>query len=552
MVSHIVGGLLAALVLASYFISTGAFGLAALLAAAAFLSPLGIAAYLSRTGQLDHAHLLAAVQLSVLITIATSLSGGSSSFAIVWLVLVPLGAALSGNRRLLVAASILSIANLIGLHLATTTGVLPNAVSMPPLVALASHVGAALYAGVLVASIQHVHRTAARQLEASRAAYRLIAENTSDLVTRHDRHGRATFASQASEALLGIKSDVLVQRGFEAALRPADAVRCYDAIAQCLALRQVVSVEIEMAGGNGDEKSRWLELRCKPLPTMPGSGAPTGAIVVTRDVTARKQHDMAMKQARDAAESASRAKSAFIATISHELRTPLNAIIGFSEMLHRDLQNKSREPRQAEYCHIIKDSGEHLMGLVKDLLDVSKIEAGKLSICTEPFRVGDVVKCSVDTLVPAMSAKAIEIDVTVAEDVGEIVADRRACKQMLMNLLSNACKFTKEGGRIDLSVALDQDEVVLAVRDTGIGITADHVARLGEPFYQVDSSYTRALEGAGLGLTIVRGLVELHGGRLEIESELGKGSCFTIVLPLDAEASPVTDDAATDPVALVA
>ncbi len=552
MASHIIGGILLALALTGLFITADAFGAAALSVSITLLSAIAIAIYVSRTGQLDRAHMLAAIQISVIVTVAASLSGGSASLVIGWLVLVPLAVAASANRRLLVGASILAIGSLIGLYLATAAGVLPNAVSAPSLVLLASHVGAALYDGALVALIQNHHRSAATQLEASRAAYCLISENTSDLVTRHDRNGRIVFASPASTALFGIAPDVLVRRGLDAAMRPADAARCYDAIAQCLALREAVSIEVEMASRSDGKSSQWMELKCKPLPTMPGSGAPTGVIAVTRDITARKLHDIAMRQAQDAADSASRAKSAFIATISHELRTPLNAIIGFSEMLHRDMQTKSADPRQVEYCRIIKDSGDHLMSLVKDLLDVSKIEAGKRTICAEPFRVGDVVKCSVDTLVPAVKAKAIEIDVVIAEDVGEIVGDRRACKQILINLLSNACKFTSEGGRIELAVALDQDEVHLSVRDTGIGITTDHIARLGEPFYQVDSSYSREIEGAGLGLAIVRGLVDLHGGRLEIESELGKGSCFTVVLPLDAEAAPVTDDKAVDPVALVA
>jgi cell cycle sensor histidine kinase DivJ len=147
-----------------------------------------------------------------------------------------------------------------------------------------------------------------------------------------------------------------------------------------------------------------------------------------------------------------------------------------------------------------------------------------------------VIKSSVDTLLPAAAAKSIAIDVSIAGDLDEVVADPRACKQMLMNLLSNACKFTPAGGKINLSATTANACVLLAVRDSGIGISADHVARLGQPFYQVDSSYTRQLEGAGLGLAIVRGLVELHNGRLEIESEPGKGSCFKLILPLDVEA----------------
>ena len=389
----------------------------------------------------------------------------------------------------------------------------------------------AVYAATAVTALIQTHRLTRRALDESRAAYRLIADNTSDLITRHDARGKVTFASSAATALLGVAPSRLVRYGLAAAMRPTDATRCHEAISECLELGVAVTAEIEIVPLSTTAMPKWVELRCVPAP------AADGVIVVMRDVTSRKWHGLAMKQARDEAESASRAKSSFIATISHELRTPLNAIIGFSELLHRELLLKSREPRQAEYSRIIHDSGQHLMSLVKDLLDVSKIEAGKLTICSEPFRIGDVIRSSVDTLHPAANAKSIVIDVSIAADLDEMVADPRACKQMLMNLLSNACKFTPAGGRIHLCATTANDDVVLSVRDSGIGIPADHVARLGQPFYQVDSSYTRQLEGAGLGLAIVRGLAELHNGRLEIESEPGSGSCFTLILPLDSEAA---------------
>jgi two-component system, cell cycle sensor histidine kinase DivJ len=401
----------------------------------------------------------------------------------------------------------------------------------------------AFYAVTGVAALHRSHRLTRLALEESRAAYRLVADNTSDVVTRYDADGKITFASAAAKTLLGIAPSRLVKHGLTAAMRAADAARCHEAIAECLELGTTVTVEIEVAPLS-NAAPKWLELRCAPL------AAAAGAVVVMRDVTTRKWHALAMRQAHDEAESASRAKSSFIATISHELRTPLNAIIGFSELLHRELLLKSREPRQAEYSRIIHDSGQHLMSLVKDLLDVSKIEAGKLTICSEPFQIIDVIKSSVDTLLPAAAAKSIAIDVSIAGDLDEVVADPRACKQMLMNLLSNACKFTPAGGKIHLSATSANARLVLAVRDSGIGIPADHVARLGQPFYQVDSSYTRQLEGAGLGLAIVRGLVELHNGRLEIESEPGRGSCFKLILPLDVEAIPETPP--LRPIALVA
>jgi cell cycle sensor histidine kinase DivJ len=396
---------------------------------------------------------------------------------------------------------------------------------------------AALLAAVLTVAtggvvLLKMHRAALADLASCRAEQKLVAENALDVVVRHDRQGTIDFVSPGAQELLGIAPSQLLEHGLAVAMSIGDALRCRDAIAQCIELGAPASLEMEIAGGAAP---RWIEFRCKPLADA------EGAVAVMRDITARRWHAIAMRQAREEAESASRAKSAFIATISHELRTPLNAIIGFSEMLHREFSDNESATRHAEYSRIIHESGEHLMSLVRDLLDISKIEAGRLTICAEPFHAPDVIASSVDTLRPAVEAKGITFDVAIAEDLGEISADRRACKQMLMNLLSNACKFTPEGGRIGLAAAIEGTNVVLAVRDSGIGIAPDHVARLGEPFYQVDNSHARQLEGAGLGLAIVRGLADLHGGRLEIESALGEGSCFRLVLPLDAEARSASD-----------
>lgn len=396
---------------------------------------------------------------------------------------------------------------------------------------------AGIAAALAVAALAKSHREALKQLDAARALHDLIADNATDLVTRHDGRGALTYASRASHEVLGVSPARLVNRGLASAMSADSVVRCQDAIAQCLELGAPVSIDVEITHAAA---ARWVEFRCKPLPDG------VGAVAVMRDVTARRWHAIAMRQAREEAESASRAKSAFIATISHELRTPLNAIIGFSEMLHRELYAEAGDSRHADYSRIIRESGEHLLSLVRDLLDVSKIEAGRLTICAEAFQAPDVISSSVDTLRPAIAAKSIALDVSIADDLGEMVADQRACKQMLMNLLSNACKFTPEGGRIELTATVEGPRAVFSVRDNGIGIAPDHVAQLGEPFYQVDSSHSRQLEGAGLGLAIVRGLADLHGGRLEIESALGEGSCFRLVLPLDVDAREAITEAAVD------
>ena len=400
----------------------------------------------------------------------------------------------------------------------------------------ATLLAAGIAGAIAIAGLIKTHRATLAELDACRDIQNLVADNATDLVTRHDARGAIAYASPAANALLGVSPALLMRRGLTAAMSVGNAARCQEVISQCLEIGTPTSVEIEISVGGA---ARWIEFRCKPL------AGGESVVAVMRDVTARRWHAIAMRQAREEAESASRAKSAFIATISHELRTPLNAIIGFSEMLHRELSADAGAARHADYSRIVRESGEHLMSLVKDLLDVSKIEAGRLSICTEPFHAPDMIASSVDTLRPAIAAKEITLDVSVAGDLGEVVADQRACKQMLLNLLSNACKFTPQGGRIELDALVDRANVVLSVRDNGLGIAPDHVARLGEPFYQVDSSHSRQLDGAGLGLAIVRGLVDLHGGRFEIESTLGEGSCFRLVLPLDSEAHS-SDPAAGD------
>src|SRR5690606_39128434 len=214
---------------------------------------------------------------------------------------------------------------------------------------------AGLVAAIAVAALLKIHRATLSELDACRALHHLVADNATDLVTRHDRRGAVTFASPAASVLLGVSPSVLAHRGLTAAMSVGNAARCYDAIKQCVELGTPVSVEVEIADGAA---ARWIEFRCKPL--LGGASV----VAVMRDVTARRWHAIAMRQAREEAESASRAKSAFIATISHELRTPLNAIIGFSEMLHRELCKETGDARQDDYSRIIHESGEHLMSLV--------------------------------------------------------------------------------------------------------------------------------------------------------------------------------------------
>src|SRR4029079_5063728 len=238
----------------------------------------------------------------------------------------------------------------------------------------------------------------------------------------------------------------------------------------------------------------------------PGSG----------DISLRKAQEAEILRTRDEAESASRAKTQFLANMSHELRTPLNAVIGFSEILNRELFGAIGEQRYRDYARLIHESGEHLLNVVNDILDMSKIEAGKFKIVKELFDVGSLVNSCGDVMRHAAEKKDIGLSREVAPGVPELLADKRACKQMLLNVISNAVKFTDSGGHVRVSARVEKDMVQFEVTDNGIGVAEQDLPKLGNPFVQADNSYDRSYDGAGLGLSVVKGLARLHGGRFEI------------------------------------
>lgn len=256
---------------------------------------------------------------------------------------------------------------------------------------------------------------------------------------------------------------------------------------------------------------------------------------ITHSITMRFTNARLLEElahARDRAEEASRAKSEFLAGMSHELRTPLNAVLGFSQSIEQTLFGPVGDPRYVEYARDIRESGEHLLALINDVLDISRIDAGYFTLQPEPCDLAGVARSSLRALAQSASRQDVTMEIAVGDGVEPIAADSRAMKQIFLNLLSNAIKFTPAGGRISILLrSEDTGGVSIAVSDTGVGVAAEDRDRIFEPFQQGAAARGQHSGGVGLGLALSKHLVELHGGALTLDSVEGEGSTVTVFLP---------------------
>ena len=270
-------------------------------------------------------------------------------------------------------------------------------------------------------------------------------------------------------------------------------------------------------------------------------------IATISDLRASQQRlaELAEKYAEEKtrAEEANQAKSKFLANMSHELRTPLNAIIGFSEIMESGMFGPLGAEKYNEYCTDIRDSGQYLLEVINDILDMSKIEAGRIRLDFEDLDLDTLLAESMRVVSAKAQEKQLKVTARISSDL-HLRADRRAIKQIALNLLSNAVKFTPAGGRITVRGRTSDEHIVLGIADSGIGIAKDALTRLGRPFEQVESQHTKSHQGSGLGLAIAKSLVELHGGRMRIRSALGKGTLVVVRLPLQPQCPLPKEEAA--------
>jgi len=506
--------------------------------------PILVAYFLSRTGHYEGAHMLSSLALTGLVTAVAFNSGGLASFAAVWLVIVPLEAALSASRRVVAAAAVFTLGATVLLFALGTTKLLPDAnLSDSSLLSALGIISAGLYATGVALGGEALARTNLWLRYTEDEGYQWLVRHMTDVITRHGRNGAVLSISPAAEPLLGAKIRDLLGHGLFDRVHVADRPAYLTALASAAADGTSTTVEFRVRRSTpegvrpSEVQFLWIEMRCRPI----GAAATEtiderrDVVAVLRDISERKAQEQVLAEARAEAERVSAAKSRFVATMSHELRTPLNVIIGFSELLSKEAPVALDTARREEYAQLINESGRHLLSIVNEILDMSKIEAGIFEITRDTFAPAQAVANCCDLMALKASQAGIALERQIEPDMPEILADKRAVNQILLNLLSNAIKFTERGGRINIKAAREDAFVMFEVADTGAGIAEVDLPRVGEPFFQAGDCYERRHEGTGLGLSIVKGLVKLHGGDVDIRSRVGKGTRVIVRLPIDGE-----------------
>jgi len=552
MAPRLLGSLVALAAFPIYLAMRGAPSALEVAAFAWLIAPILLSWFLSRTGRYEGAHILSSLALAGLVMMVAMTTGGIESFAAVWLVVVPLEAALSASRRVVAFASTLALscaALLIALgHFELLPMAEPNSALRGVLMA-SGVASATLYAAGLAFGAESLARTSVSLLYIEEDRYRLLARNMSDVISRHSRNGAVQFISPAVEAMLGTQALRLTGHGLFDRVHVADRPAYLTALSDAACGGEARSVEFRLRrdavrGRNISADFIWVEMRCRPFAQ---ASVEAEVVAVMRDVTDRKIQEQALELARTAAELADASKSRFLATMSHELRTPLNAIIGFSEMIVQEDVLMIDAARRKEYAQLINDSGQHLLSVVNGILDMSKMESGNFEISPEPFAPREALVNCCNLLALKARENGVDLVTRAPEDLPVMTGDPRAFKQIVLNLVANAVKFTERGGCVTVSVAVEGPRLILRVTDTGVGIAVDDLKRIGDPFFQAGKTYQRKHEGTGLGLSIVKGLVGLHHGEIDVQSKVGEGTTVAVALPLTFRAEAPSNIATLKP-----
>jgi two-component system, cell cycle sensor histidine kinase DivJ len=484
------------------------------------------------SGATAGAEAMSAIGLTCLAAALSAVSGGLASPFAIWLLAAPAQAALSRTGGV-VATIVASSLAVLGLGAAAANDALPATVlpagSEAVLMVLASlsALGALLWAMMDAAKAA----PAAKQDETILYLADPVSDGAPDLIMVLGSDGRIASASAAARRILGMEPQELEGLQPGVLVHIAEYQSLESALTAALSSDEPVSAQVRLRRKDGDFV--WTELLARK------DGA--GVVASLRDITDRRMREQALMEEAAAAIEQSKSKSRFLANMSHELRTPLNAIIGFSDMIRQEVFGPVGHTRYREYAGHINASGQHLVDMISDLLDMSKIEAGKFKLSLKPVELTPVIDEAIEMLKLQAQEAGVGVTALLSRDVPSPMADRRAVKQIMLNLLSNAIKFTPAQGRVSVSARRDCMNVVIDVRDTGVGIPAADLERIGKPFEQSGDPLRDMQKGTGLGLSLVAALAGLHGGRMEIDSAPGDGTTVSVTLPIDPNPSAADD-----------
>jgi len=486
-------------------------------------------ALLWRDGPGSRALVLAAWILAA--TATASLTGGLSGSAAA-MTIMPLAAGVMLDRARLVAAGAVGagvavLAGLVATWLTEPDAAAPLTAAVAGLLTLT-----ALFAALRLTAQDHAARLETAEETVARVEGLLSGLPGLSLVL--EPSGRVLAAYGVAPPALPI--DPLFDQGLIAAIHAPDRPAVLSALDKALAGQ---AAQARFAPRLALDRRVVMALR--PL-TDPGGAR--RVIALAFDDTGQYAQEVALETARAEAEAQSAGKTRFLANMSHELRTPLNAVLGFSDMMRQGLFGPLT-PKYAEYAASIHEAGGHLLDLINDVLDVSKIEAERYELALERFDAREVLSAAVALVRVQASDRNVELAAVLPGEPIPVTADRRALKQIALNLLSNAIKFTPSTGSVTVTADAVGPYLEVVVSDTGVGIAAEDIARLGRPFEQAGGSEQRA-QGTGLGLSLVRALAELHGGRMSVESTLGEGTAVTVRLPVVVLQRPAPPEGGAD------
>ena len=366
-------------------------------------------------------------------------------------------------------------------------------------------------------------------LRDSRDRIRLIADNLPILISYFDNEQRIHFGNKTLEEWYARPAEEILGRTIEECVGPKGFERMS---ARLEAANSGTPQHYEHTTTYPDGINRTVDALY--VPHIDEAGTVQGCFAFVQDITERKAGEEAVLAAMEKAEIANRAKSEFLANMSHELRTPLNAIIGFSDIIKDERLGPVGNTKYRDYAGDINESGQHLLCLINDILDLSKVESGTDELCEENTDIPKTVRSIVRLLTGAAQTRNVDLVSEVPDGIAALRADARKLKQILVNLLSNAIKFTPDGGKVTLKIwSSAESGFVFQVIDTGIGIALEDIPKALAPFQQIDSGLNRRHEGTGLGLPLTKSLVELHGGSLELQSEAGVGTTVTVRFPAE-------------------